>query len=229
MIGMLSKSTKYENTTFPTMHRRGASSCQRWEKLVQHLLSCEAEPMTEIQHSSATWGGISSTAVSSVSVTLHRDARAGYLTPEAHTAARTPDFILSMRSARRLYGAVATQKNTRWRSSSTEWGSSPTKQWAGKAGSGDTRPRGASESFSGRLSEAAVGTATGLFRSAGWVYTGGVRAGHTCSWMTDGAERGGGPCTDEDGTQEAAADHWRRAASFCWSTEMLKLPSNELY
>ncbi len=131
-MALLERRSKW--TTFPMMHRRGASCRQRAvsvggererererESSVQHLWSSGAERRTETR--SPHQQNEADLAQRLPSNWMFKD----------WTSSPAVDFILSMRYAERLYRPVVTQKNTRWRSSSTEWDSSPTKQWAGKS------------------------------------------------------------------------------------------------
>lgn len=224
MIGMVSKSTKYEILHFPQCtggERRAVSAERSW--------------------SSIFWAAKRNQWQRSSTHQRHEEELAPPPSPASpwlSTAMHEPDIWHPKLTQRRGHRTSFYQwdlrggSTARWQRRKThdEEAVQPNEA-ARQPNSGQVRREVATHDREAPLSHSAAACLKPRSepRQACWVYTGGVRAGHTCSWMTDGAERGGGPCTDEDGTQEAAADHWRRAASFCWSTEMLKLPSNELY
>lgn len=101
------------------------SRAREEEKSVQHLLGTGAQRRTEIRRRHRQkWGGFSVS-----------DPRTWMFWNRTSSPAvdHRSDFILSMRYVKRLDRPVVAHKHTRWRSSSTEWDSWPTKQWAGKS------------------------------------------------------------------------------------------------
>lgn len=125
-------------------------------------------------------------------------------------SARRIDFHLSMRYAEWPHRRVVTQKNTRWRSSSTEWDSSPTRRWAGR--SHKRRPVC-------YVSSSGIGFQAFSLRSAALICNRAltVSVGHSCSvnvGLIDCAQRGGAyPHTDAEGAdvvpkEAGAAAHW---------------------
>lgn len=139
----------------------------------------------------------------------------GWSLSSAVESARRIDFHLSMRYAEWPHRRVVTQKNTRWRSSSTEWDSSPTRRWAGR--SHKRRPVC-------YVSSSGIGFQSfSLCRSAALICNRAltVSVGHSCSvnvGLIDCAQRGGAyPHTDAEGAdvvpkEAGAAAHWGRVS-----------------
>lgn len=108
---------------------------------------------------------------------------------------------------RLLYGSLL--KNARWRSSSTEWDSSPTKQWAGRINHKTfITPSCERPALISQLK-------ADILLSLSWIDSHkalAVSVGHICSCVIDWVQQGGAdPHTDEE-----AADTVPRTCCCCW-------------